>query len=117
MELTEAVTVEKRRPRSEIRQLVAEFATSGLDASEFCRVRGLSRTTLHRHLRKQRIQAQAISAKPQLVAVELASAERSMANQLSGGLAVVLASGRKIEGAQGFDAFTLERLVSVLERV
>lgn len=117
MELTEPVTIQKRRPRSEIRQLVAEFATSDLDTSEFCRVRGLSRTTLHRHLRKQRIHAQAVSADTQLVPVELAIAERSIADKLSGGLAVVLASGRKIEVAQGFDACTLERLVSVLERV
>ena len=101
MTLTAQVTRQKRRPRAEIRQLVAEFASSGMDASEFCRSHGLSRTTLYRHLIHQRIHAQA----------------RREVNNNGSGLAVVLASGRKIEVAQAFDAFTLERLVSVLERV
>jgi hypothetical protein len=97
--------------------MVAEFAASGMDASEFCRSRGLSRTTLYRHLTRQRIHAPAVSANTQLVAVELAPAKRSVANNSAGGLAVVLTSGRKIEIGEGFDAFTLERLVSVLERL
>ena len=40
-----------------------------------------------------------------------------MAHDHGGGLAVVLTSGRKIEVAPGFDGLTLERLVSVLERL
>jgi lambda repressor-like predicted transcriptional regulator len=117
MTLTTQVTGQKRRPRAEIRQLVAEFRSSGLTEAEFCHSRGLSRSTLYRHLRQQRSQAHVISAKTQLVPVELAAAPRREVNNNGSGLAVVLASGRKIEVAQAFDAFTLERLVSVLERV
>ena len=117
MTVTAQLTGQKRRPRAEIRQLVAEFATSGMDASEFCRSRGLSRTTLYRHLIRQHIHAPAVSANTQLVAVELAPAKRSVANNRCGGLAVVFASGRRIEVGEGFDADTLERLVSVLERL
>jgi hypothetical protein len=116
MELTEAVARQKRRPRAEIRQLVGEFASSGMTESEFCRSRGLSRTTLYRHLTRQRVHGYPVSTNTQLVAVELAAGQRSVGNHHGGGLAVVLASGRKIEVAQGFDAFTLERLVNVLER-
>jgi hypothetical protein len=49
------------------------------------------------------------------VAVELAGAN-GRGNSDTAGLAVVLASGRTIEVGPGFDAPTLERLVSVLER-
>jgi len=117
MTLTTQVTGQKRRPRAEIRLLVAEFASSGMTETEFCQTRGLSRSTLYRHLRQQRRQARVVSANTQLVPVELAAAPRRELNNNSSGLSVVLASGRKIEVAQVFDAFTLERLVSVLERV
>jgi hypothetical protein len=46
--------------------------------------------------------------------VELAEVKRNMASH-GGGLVVLLASGRKIEVAPGFDGVTLERLVGVLE--
>lgn len=117
MTFTTQVTGQKRRPRAEIRLLVAEFASSGMTETEFCQTRGLSRSTLYRHLRQQRIHAQSIPANTQLVPVELAAAPRREVNNNGSGLAVVLASGRKIEVAQAFDAFTLERLVSVLERL
>jgi hypothetical protein len=118
MNVTEPVATPKRRPRAEIRQLVAEFVSSGMPGIEFCRSRGLSRSTLYRHLKHQRSKPNPdpVSADTQLVRVELAGVNRSVASH-SGGLAVVLASGRKIEVARGFDAFTLERLVSVLERL
>jgi hypothetical protein len=44
----------KRRTRAEVQQLVAEFVSSGMRRSEFCRSRGLSFGTLNRHLKKQR---------------------------------------------------------------
>lgn len=118
MDLTQPIAGQKRRPRAEIRQLVAEFVSSGMPGVGFCRSRGLSRSTLYRHLRQQRSKANpdAVSADTQLVRVELAGVNRSEASN-GGGLAVVLGSGRKIEVARGFDAFTLERLVSVLERL
>ena len=53
------MTVENRlsapkRTRVEVQRLVAEFMSSGMRRSEFCRNRGLSFGTLNRHLKKQR---------------------------------------------------------------
>jgi DNA-binding transcriptional ArsR family regulator len=42
----------KRRTRAEVQQLVAEFVSSGMRRSEFCQSRGLSFSTLDRHLMK-----------------------------------------------------------------
>src|SRR5215469_7950448 len=102
-----------RRTREEIRQIVAEFATSGRQQSDFCRTRGISRSTLDRYLRKQRMQSQGNGTSTQLLAVELKTAHGSN----SGGLVLALQNGRKIEVHRGFDVPTLERLVSTLERV
>jgi hypothetical protein len=44
----------KRRTRAEVQQLVAEFVSSGIRRSEFCQSRGLSFSTLDRHLKKPR---------------------------------------------------------------
>lgn len=118
MSLTQPIARQKRRTRAEIRQLVEEFLGSSMSELEFCHSRGLSRSTLYRHLHQQAGKAirQAISANPQLVRVELAEVKRRVARP-EGGLVVVLASGRKIEVAVGFDGLTLERVVGVLERV
>jgi hypothetical protein len=110
------VAVRRRRTRGEVQQLVAEFAGSGMRRSEFCRRRGLSWDTLDRHLKMQRRKRNGPIPGGQLLAVELAGTNRTKQND-SGGLAVVMASGRRIEVGEGFDAHTLERLVSVLERV
>jgi hypothetical protein len=52
-----------------------------------------------------------------LVAVELALRRSPTEHEPSCGLAVVLVGGRRIEVRRDFDPHTLERLVSVLERV
>jgi hypothetical protein len=105
----------KRRTREEIRQIVAEFATSGMPQSEFCGSRGISRSTLDRHLRKQRAQDQGSRAGNRLLAVEIRTASGSSAST-SSGLVVGLTSGRRIEVNRGFDAATLERLLTVLDQ-
>jgi hypothetical protein len=115
MNVTPPVAEQKRRPRAEIRQLVAEFVSSGIPAVEFCRNRGLSRSTLYHHLKGQSDKQNSVSMSSQLVRVELPSVSRSLPSQP--GLTVVLARGRRIEVARGFDASTLEQLVSVLERL
>ncbi len=52
-----------------------------------------------------------------LVAVEVAGWPAwTESKAASGGLAVVLSRGRRIEVSRGFDAGTLERLLDVLER-
>jgi hypothetical protein len=112
---TNVATVE-RRTQEEIRQIVAEFATSGMQQIEFCRSRGISRSTLDRHLRKQRAQDQGSRAGNRLLAVEIKAGSGSWAGN-SGGLVVALTSGRRIEVNRGFDAVTLERLLMVLDKV
>ena len=47
-------TARRRRTRAEVRHLVSEFVSSGMRRSEFCRSRGVSYSTLDRHLKKQR---------------------------------------------------------------
>ena len=109
------VATAKRRTREEIRQIVSEFATSGMPQSEFCGSRGISRSTLDRHLRKQRAQDQGSRASNRLLAVEIRTASGNSAS-ISSGLVVGLTSGRRIEVNRGFDAATLERLLTVLDK-
>jgi hypothetical protein len=98
---------------------VAEFVSSDMRRSEFCRTRGLSFSTLDRHLKKRRWTKKRRSspADGQLVPVELAIRRSPAEHEPSCGLAVVLSGGRKIEVQRDFDLHTFERLVSVLERV
>ena len=111
----------KRRTRAEVQQLVAEFVSSGMRRSEFCRSRGLSFSTLDRHLKKLRWKKRRkpISSADRfdrLVAVELAARKSPSQQEPSCGLAVVLRGGRRIEVHPDFDTNTFERLVSLLER-
>jgi len=95
-----------------------EFAGSGLRQSEFCRQRGVVLNTLKRYLKKHRKPRKDSVDCGALVAVELATAKLSQGDQETGScLAVVLSFGRRIEVGAGFDATTLARLVSVLERL
>jgi transposase-like protein len=108
----------RRRTREEIQQLVAEFLSSGMRRTEFCRSRGLSFGTLNRHLKKQRWKRKRrrASSTGRLVPVELAARKSPTQHEPSCGLAVVLSGGRRIEVHADFDTSTFERLVSVLER-
>jgi hypothetical protein len=65
----------KRRTRAEVQQLVAEFVSSGMRRTEFCESRGLSFSTLDRHLKKLRWKRRPkpISSASRLVPVELAT--------------------------------------------
>lgn len=112
------MSVPKRRTRAEVQQLVAEFVSSDMRRSEFCQSRGLSFSTLDRHLKKLRWKRrrQSISFGGRLVPVELAARKSPTQREPSCGLAVVLPAGRRIEVRRDFDAATFERLVSLLER-
>src|SRR3974390_85527 len=77
---TNVATVQ-RRTREEIRQIVAEFATSGMQPSEFCRSRGISRSSLDRYLRRQRVQDPGSRAGNRLLAVEIKDSERELSEQ------------------------------------
>jgi len=98
--------------------LVAEFVSSGMRRSEFCQSRGLSFSTLDRHLKKRRWKRRRkpISLADRLVPVELAARKSPKQYEPSCGLAVVLLGGRRIEVHPDFDTSTFERLVGILER-
>ena len=113
------LSVPKRRTRAEVQQLVSEFVSSGMRRSEFCQSRGLSFSTLDRHLKKLRWKRRRkpISSAGRLVPVELAARKLPTQQEPSCGLAVVLSGGRRIEVHSDFDTNTFERLVIALERV
>jgi len=119
MQGEEKITGRRRRTGAEVQQWVAEYVDSGMGWSEFCRRRGLSLSTLDRHLRRRRWKRKRKSslADGQLVAVELVVRKPPTEHEPSCGLSVVLAGGRRIEVRRDFDTHALERLVSVLERV
>jgi transposase-like protein len=73
--MSEGEQVKRRRRRSsqEIERLVAEFRTSGLRQSEFCRIHGMTHGTLQRRLRREQIGSQA--GVKGLVAVEVADGD------------------------------------------
>jgi hypothetical protein len=86
--------------------------------SEFCQNRGLTFSTLDRHLKKLRWKRRRrpVSSAGRLVKVELATRKSPKQHQPSCALAVVLPDGRRIEVHPDFDINTFERLVGVLER-
>ena len=109
----------KRRTRAEVQELVAEFMSSGMQRTEFCRRRRLSFGTLNRHLQKQRWKrkSRTTSSVGRLVPVELASKKSPTQHEPVCELAVVLLSGRRIEVHPDFDTGTFERLMSALEHM
>src|SRR5208283_5425885 len=119
MSRKQKMSTRRRRTREEIQQLVAEFLSSGMRRTEFCRSRGLSFGTLDRHLKKQRWKRKSrrASSADRLLPVELTARKSPTQHEPSCGLAVVLSGGRRIEVHPDFDTNTFERLVSVLERV
>jgi hypothetical protein len=118
MTLEKKLSAPKRRTRAEVQQLVAEFVSSGMRRSEFCRSRGLSFGTLDRHLKKRRWKGKRRTASSAggLVPVELATWKSPAQHEPSCGLVVVLSGGRRIEVQRDFDVRAFERLVGVLER-
>ena len=118
MTVENRLSAPKRRTRAEVQQLVAKFVSSGMRRSEFCESRGLSFSTLDRHLKKRRWKRRRrpVSSAGRLVPVELAARKLPTQHEASCGLAVVLPGGRRIEVHPDFDTSTFERLVGILER-
>ena len=116
--MSEVGVVHRRRSLSEVHALVAEFETSGLLRAAFCQQRGLAVGTLDKY--RQRVHGGRQSGGRVFVPVEVVP---STAQDLSGVagrdgvLVVALRSGRRIEVCSGFDAGTLERLLTILDRV
>jgi hypothetical protein len=114
-EQTEAAGVRRRRSRAEVEQVAAEFEASGLKRTEFCRAHGLSLSTLNRYRRRRPPQGETTGG-TRWVAVEVCRPGQTQRSAGGSGLAVVSASGWRIEVGRGFDAVTLAQLVRVLER-
>jgi len=107
-------TVQRRRTPAEIEEIVAGFAKSGLNRTEFCQGQRMSLGTLNRYLQRK---ADRGAVDGGLVAVELAGAKLTTDRSSACNLGVVLTRGRKIEVGVGFDAPTLQRLVHLLEKM
>jgi hypothetical protein len=114
-EPTQVIEPRRRRNRAEVAQLAAEYETSGLSRTDFCRKRGLSLSTLARY-RKRQTQGNTTPA-GRWLEVEVSGQSPAPERGAASGLTVALPSGRRIEVARGFDARTLAQLLAVLERV
>jgi hypothetical protein len=110
------VTAQRRRTPAEIEQIAAQFADSGLNRTEFCRQQRMSLGTLNRYLKRHECAAQG-AGHGELVAVELAGAEGKRGRDSGCGLTLVLSRERRIEMEKGFDGPTLQRLISLLEKM
>ena len=113
--MSEAGSVRRRRSRVEVEKLVAEYEASGLTREGFCQQRGLSVTTLDKY--RQRVQKWARSGAGPMLPVEVVvSTGSNCAARGYGVLVVESRSGRRIEVGRGFDAETLERLLTILDK-
>jgi hypothetical protein len=106
----------RRRSRAEAEQLVAAYEASGLSRVEFCRQQGLSLATLARYRKRQRQAQGAAATGNRWLAVEVSGVSTAVGSGTTGGLAIALPGGRRIEVGRGFDAQTLVQLLGVLER-
>ena len=98
-------------------KLVSEYEASGLTRQAFCVDRGLSVAALDKY--RRRVQRRPRSGTGVLLPVEVVSPTAQDSSRdagCDGVLFVELGSGRRIEVRRGFDAETLERLVTVLDR-
>ena len=101
--------IRRYRSRTEAAQLAAEFRASGLTRREFSEQHRVALKTLNRYISRYSGER---ADKPRLLRVEVT---KSVCKE--SGVAVLLASGRRVELAKGFDAKTLAEAVSVLERL
>jgi hypothetical protein len=107
----------RRRSRAEAAQLAAEYETSGLTRKAFCLRRGVSLAALDKYRRIYR--QPTAQATRRLLPVELlpdVSAVSACGDEPCIHLWLELSYGRRIRVGRGFDAPTLERLVSLLDR-
>src|ERR1700730_11266764 len=94
----------RHRSREEADHLAAEYEASGLSREEFCQQKEVPLKTLARYVGRYRKQRAEGSTRQQWVKVEVAGPSGG-----GGELAVLLASGRRIEVKRGFDTSTLRQ--------
>ncbi len=110
--------IHRRRSFAEVQALVGEFESSGLLRAVFCQQRGLAVGTLDKY--RKRVHGGRPAGGSAFVPVEVVASVARDVNGFArrdGSLVVELRSGRRIEVCRGFDAGTLERLLSILDRV
>jgi hypothetical protein len=116
--MSEVGTVRRRRTQAEVEALVAEFEASGLMREAFCQQRGLAVGTLDKY--RRRVHKGPQSSSGSMLPVEVVWSTGQNPNRDAGRdsvLVVELPGGRRIEVCLGFDAGTLERLLTVLDRM
>ena len=91
-----------RRSKEEISKLVEEFRASGLTRAEYCRLSGLSLSTLGNYCRREQAGG--------FVRVKVEEPRMGHAR-----LSVVLTAGRRIEIGTSFNEAELLRLIRVVE--
>src|ERR1700693_6538717 len=91
--------IRRRRSRQEVEQLIAEYESSGLSRSEFCRERGLSLSSLSRY-RKRRAR-QAPAGRNALPAVEVSGQAPAALAATGSAPAVVPSGGGGVRGGGG----------------
>ena len=97
------------RKEQQWRRRIDQWRTSGLSVRAFCARQGLSTTNFYnwRRVLERRAAEQVVFAPVQVVADSLPTPTSA--------LEVILADGRVVRVAPGFDAATLRRLLAVLE--
>jgi hypothetical protein len=93
----------------QMRQMLEEYAASGLGRREFCEQRGIALTTFDYWRREHGNKRRKQSRRPRLVKVEVAAGEGA------GQFALSLANGRRIESSWRFADVELARLIRVAE--
>jgi hypothetical protein len=114
--MSEVGVKQRRRSRAEVEALVAEYEASGLKREGFCQQRGMAVGTLDKY--RRRVHAARRSSGGAMLPVEVVwSTAQEPTSEIGhdGVLVVELRSGRRIEVRRGFDAETLERLLTVLD--
>jgi hypothetical protein len=116
--MSEERVIHRRRSFAEVQALVGEFESSGLLRAAFCQQRGLAVGTLDKY--RQRVHGGRQARGSAFVPVEVVPSAAREVNGVArrdAALVVELRSGCRIEVCRGFDAGTLERLLSILDRV
>ena len=112
----EEVRPRRRHTRQEVQRLVGEFGTSGLSRGEFCRIHGMTLSTLQRGLKRERTEPSDIQRdSKRLVRVKVIGGSGTADREGLCAMAVVLVKGRRIELRRDFDAAQLRRVVEALE--
>ena len=112
-----ASVTRRHRSRAEAEQLVAEYECSGLTRKAFCLRRGVSVAALDKYRRVHHQPTAQVARR--LLPVELlpdVAAVSASGDEPCIHLWFELSNGRRIAVGRGFDAPTLERLASLLDR-